>query len=112
LYDFGQTAIKYLSGVNQHRQTTRTNTVSDVIMCSDNSFLGGAVRAAKVGSSRFNAMAYDPASAMFTRWSKRMNRAFKAIKIVGNAIHHYLQVLIIFVSACFTLRHKYPFSLG
>ncbi|EEF58696.1 hypothetical protein Cflav_PD1792 [Pedosphaera parvula Ellin514] len=77
-------------------------------MRTDNPFLSCAMSATKENACRLNAMAYDLAPAMIAERGQSMYRTFKTIKIMGNAIHHYLEVFVIFISTSFTLGHKVP----
>jgi hypothetical protein len=63
--------------------------------------------AAKVGSSRFNSVPDDFATAMFAGGSLCMNGTLKTVVIMGDAVDHYFQVLIVFVPTDFAPIHKF-----
>jgi hypothetical protein len=62
-------------------------------------------------ASRFDAMADDFAAAMFARRGLRMDGAFKAVVIMGDAVDDDFQILVVFVSANFALGHDALLSL-
>ena len=68
-------------------------------------FFVGAMGAAIIAPAAFHAVADDFAPAMFTFRGQRMDRAFKAIKVPGDAIDEHLDGLIVFVPADFTFVH-------
>jgi hypothetical protein len=68
-----------------------------------------AVSAAIKIAPGLNPMADDFAPAMLTFGRQRMDGALKTIEVMGDARHHDLQRLVIFVATHFT-SHSRPFS--
>ena len=66
-----------------------------------------AVSAAVNIASRFDPMADDLASAVFTFGRKGMDGAFEAIEVAGNAIVDNFQRFVVFISTNFTLHNKF-----
>ena len=69
--------------------------------------IGATIKAAM----SFNAMADDFAAAMLAFRRQRVNRAFKTVKIVRDAILDDLERLIVIVFADFTLHKRSPLDL-
>jgi hypothetical protein len=63
---------------------------------------------AKKGAARFDPVPDDFASTMITIGCQGMDGAFKAIKVVGNAVVHDLHGFIVFVSANLAFVHNFP----
>jgi hypothetical protein len=70
------------------------------------SFVFRAVSAAEDRAFRFNAVAHDAASAVFTRRCQALNCALEAVEGVRLAIHYDDERFIVFVSAGFTFGHN------
>ena len=79
-------------------------------MESSHTFLMRAVGATINVATGFDPMADDLAAAMLALGPERVDGAFKAVEIMGDAVHHDFERLIIFVSTDFTLGHKFPFN--
>jgi hypothetical protein len=69
----------------------------------------GTMRATVKRTAGFHTMSNDFAVAVLAFRSERMNGAFEAIKIMGNAVYHDFQRFVVIVSADFTSRHIYSF---
>ena len=67
--------------------------------------LMGAVGATIVISRSFDAVPNDSASTMIAFRSQRVDRTFKAIEVMGYAIHDNFHELVILIAANFTLVH-------
>jgi hypothetical protein len=78
------------------------------VMCADHSFLMGTIGAAVEIFSRLNAVTNNFAATMLASGCQGMNGAFKTIIVMRDAVDDYFQVLVVFVSADFTLIHKLP----
>ena len=63
-------------------------------------------------SAGFDSVPDDFAPAMVAFGSQNVNGTFEGIKVMGDAVHHNFQGLIIFISADFTLRHKISLLLA
>jgi hypothetical protein len=72
--------------------------------CFD-TFLVCAMTATKKRTSRLDSVPDDPAPAVGTFGSQSVNGTFEAVEIVRNAVYDDFEVLIILVSANFTLVH-------
>ena len=57
-------------------------------------------------ASRFDAMANYPATTVIAFRRERVDRTLEAVKVVGDAIRHDFQRLIVFVTTDFTLMHE------
>jgi len=77
----------------------------NVVVHAFNTFLSGAMRAAKIGCIGFNAMPDNLAPAICTNRRKPMNRAFKTIENVVVSSRYYFKRQIIIVTANFALSH-------
>lgn len=78
-------------------------------MRSYDAFLLRAMSATKETAAGLDTVADDLAAAMFTFRRQRMDRALKAVEIMGDAIDDYLQIFIVLVPANFTLSHVISF---
>src|SRR6266850_2305628 len=67
------------------------------IMDGGNTLLMSAVRATVNVAAGFGSMANDLAAAMLAFGRQIVDRAFKAIVVMGDAIHHDFQGLVIFI---------------
>lgn len=65
----------------------------------------GAVDAAENLSFFFNAMADDPAIAVWAGWRERVNRAFKAVEHMPFSVGDELERFIVIIPAHFALSH-------
>jgi hypothetical protein len=74
-------------------------------------FLMSAMAAAIKAAARLDAVADDFASAMLALGRERMDRALEAIEIMGDAVDHDFERLVVFVTANFTTIHSDPFWL-
>ena len=72
------------------------------------SLLVRAMSAAIKVSRSFNAMTYNSAAAMLAFRRERMNSAFEAIEIMGDAVNHDFQRLVVLIAAYFALSHRLP----
>jgi hypothetical protein len=75
-------------------------------MHGGHAFFVSAVRAAIKIPAGFDAMTDNCATTMVTLGRQGVDRAFKAIEVVGNARDNYLDWFVVFVAANFTLGHK------
>jgi hypothetical protein len=57
-------------------------------------------------------MAYYPAPAVLTIWSKHLNRAFETVECVGFGGNRDLESLVVFISALVTSSHWFSSDLN
>ena len=79
---------------------------SNPIVNSTHTFFVCAMTTAVDSATRFHAVAYNPAAAMFTLGSERVDRAFEAIEVVRYTIYNDLDWFVVIVSADFTEVHN------
>ena len=75
-------------------------------MKSRDAFFLGAIGAAIETPARFDAVADDLTAAMFAFRRHFMDGAFEAVEVMGNAVHHNFERLIILVTAYFAFVHN------
>jgi hypothetical protein len=68
-------------------------------------FLLGAMRAAKDRVVFFHSMTDDVCAAIRASWGKSLDCTFETIECVAAAIHGYLERLVVIVPASFAFRH-------
>jgi hypothetical protein len=64
------------------------------------------VGAAKEVPARFNAVAYDPATAVRALWRKGMNSAFKRVEVMRGTVENDFHYFVVLVSTNFTSVHN------
>jgi hypothetical protein len=87
------------------KKTTASASLSTVVDCR-NTLLMGAMAATKKLPSGFCSVPDDSAAAVGALGCQRVYSAFKAIKIVRDAVHDYFQCFVVFVAANFTFFHN------
>lgn len=69
------------------------------------------MRATEEGPARFKSMPDDAAAAMSALRRQFMDGAFEAIEIMGDAVDHHFQRLVVFIAAAFTRRAAVTISI-
>ena len=83
---------------------------SNTIAQFGSTFLLGAVSATKDRVVLLDPMTDDACAALWASRCKGLNGTFETIECVANAIHGYLERLVVIVTARFAFRHRVPLN--